>query len=400
MKIQHILVLFLLLTAVLYGGCSKTEYEQEQQPYTDIVSVYIDGQQVGGSPLQAIVSEDSIIVYWNPNSEKPQQITPTIKIAPGATISPASGVAVPFATQTVYTITAENGDTKEYIFKVKTTQEIPVLSAIVGTLDYLNILDVSMWSVTPSTQPTSGVYLNLLGEYFLATGDVKDIKVYAQRLYDGYEFDLPLDTASATGTNLRVELPKFSNQQDTGRHKIWIKVGDLVSDSKVLFMRSPHLSFGGTITPDFVEKDGTVAVGQTLTMKYSYTDNFDGAITRYYTAENLHTVLVNVRAVERVDTTVNPRTGQETYRTIYKNRAFQLRDFTANSAEVKFALPSEAEEFVGGHILSIQFLYQYLNKDGVWTHLSDDMAIQYGQTTVMFSQRGTQTYTIIESAKK
>ncbi|PVH24551.1 hypothetical protein [Sphingobacterium corticibacter] len=392
-------VICAIVYTLLNIGCTKTEYETEMKPYTDVLSVYLSDQYLGKDQLRGVISKDSITVYWNPELQTPTQITPIIEIAEGATISPASGTPISFDGKTVYTVTAENGQTKEYVFHVKKTQEVPVFTAVVGTLDYLNILEGSSWSVTPLTQERSGVYLNLLGEYFLAGGNVSDIKVYAQRVHDGFEFDLPLDTATVTNTNLRVELPKFSNQQDTGMHKIWIKVGDLVSDSKNFFMRSPNFASGGTVTSVLKQHNQEVYPGQTLTFDYNYTDRYDGALTRYYKPEHLHIVLLGLRAVERIDTTVNPRTGVETYRTIYKNKTFQIQDFTATDSKVDFVLPAEAEEFVGGHIMSVQFLYNFINQHGIWTHLSGDMAVQYGQTTVMYSQRGTTSYTTIGSAK-
>ncbi|MFD2599268.1 hypothetical protein ACFSQ3_09910 [Sphingobacterium corticis] len=402
MKVTNIsIIICFVLQALFLVSCSKTEYETAKQPYTDVLSVYLSGQNVGNDPLRGVVSKDSIIVYWNPQLTKPENVTPTIQIAKGATISPASGTAVPFNGETTYTVTAENGDSKTYVFKIKTTRETPVFTAVVGNLDYLNVVEGSGWRVVPENQATSGLYLFLLGEYFLTTGNLSDVKVYMQRVHDGFEFDLPIDTATATNTNLRVELPKFSNQQDTGKHRIYVKVGDLVSDSKILFMRAPNLALiSGSVTPNFVEENTNVTPGQQLHVKYQYDDKVNGAVTRYYKKDHLHSILLHTRAVERIDTTINPRTGLPQYRYTYRNKTFPIQNFDATENEVKFNIPAEAEEFVGGHISYIQFLYEYINQNGIWTHLSGDMAVQYGQTISMYSQRGTVNYTTIVSAKK
>lgn len=366
-------------------SCNKTEYEQETRPYTDILSFEIMDQHAGREQLEGIVFKDSIIVYWNPDVDRPTTITPTIEVAAGASISPASGIAIPFSEEIIYTVTAENGQSKEYVLKVKTHREVPILSAIVGNFDYLVAMDVGGWTVAPNDQEKSGAYLNFLGEYFLTTGDVNDIKVYMQRLHDGYEFDLPVNRETVTNTSLQVEMPKFSIQLDTGRHRVWVQIGDLVSDSKDIFMRAPHLSINGTTEAEFLQMNSEIYAGQTLTMKYRYSDDLDGAITRYYEPRHLHTVHVNVRAVERTDTTINSRTGEEQYREVYKYRNYLLTDFNASSTEVNFSLPEDLEEFVGGNLMSIQFLYEFINEEGVWTHLNSGGAVQYGQS-ITFSR--------------
>ena len=373
------------LTAVIFAwsiilqSCNKTEYEQEARPYMDILSFEFENQAMDREKVYGLISDDSIIVYWRPDIEQPATVTPTIQVSTGASIHPASGVSVSFSEGTTYTVTAENGQSKEYVLKVKTNREVPILSAIVGNFDYLNIVDQGSWTVAPINQEKSGAYLNFLGEYFLTTGDASDIKVYMQRLHDGYEFDLPINMETVTHTSMQVEMPKFSTQLDTGRHRVWVQIGDLVSDSKDIFMRAPHLALHGKIDAEFLQMNSEIYTGQTLTLKYNYSDDLGGAITRYYEPRHLHTVHVNVRAVDRVDTTINPRTGQEQYKEVFKFRNFLLTDFNASSTEVNFSLPEELEEFVGGNLMSVQFLYEYINEEGVWTHLNSGGAVQYGQ---------------------
>jgi hypothetical protein len=58
-------------------------------------------------------------------------LAPTITVSPGATVSPASGTTQNFTAPATYTVTAENGDTAEYIVSVSVrgqgsiTPEIP-----------------------------------------------------------------------------------------------------------------------------------------------------------------------------------------------------------------------------------------------------------------------------------
>lgn len=378
MKTQNIAGLLVLLCMTILS-CSKTEYEQEERPYTDIISFYIDDQYVGEQKLQGVISGDRIIVYWNPEVTPPMSISPSIQLGAGATISPASGTAVPFSEETIYTVTAENGTTKEYQLQIKTQREIPLLTGIVAS--YTNPFPVEelFWRVGPNGQANSGYNLNLLGEYFLATGESEDIKVYMQRLHDGYEFDLDIVQSSITNTSMQVELPNFSNQLDTGRHRIWVQVGDLASESKDLYLRAPNLQQYGTVEVELMEAGWDVYAGQDLHINYKYSDDLDGAFTRYYEPNNFHSVVLSVRILERIDTTINPRTGQERYTNVFRNGNYVITDVSVSSDVIQFKLPEEIEEFVGGTLRGITLAYKYINIEGLWTHLSGNTVTTYGQ---------------------
>lgn len=378
MKINKLLYLILALPA-LFAACSKTVYDQETRPYTDIISFYIEGQVAGKQQLQGVISNDSIVVYWNPEVAQPSNIVPTIQVAAGASISPASGTSVAFSNDTKYTVTAENGDTKEYTLRIKTNRELPILTAVVASFDNIFPIEEYYWRITPNSQATSGVFFNMLGEYFLATGNKEDIKVYMQRLHDGYEVDLAIDQESISNTSLKVELPKFSNQLDTGRHRIWVQVGDLVSESKDIFMRTPSLQQVTTVEGQLKERGTPVHAGQNVTINYKYVDQLEGAITRYYDAHNLHSILLSARRLERIDTTINPRTGRPQYTNVFKDETFHISEFEATNTEIKFKLPAGFDGFVGGYIRLGQLLYNFINAEGIWTHLSSGGATQYGQ---------------------
>ena len=379
MKIYTIVGL-LLMTSIWISSCSKTEYDQEMRPYTDIISFYIDDQHVGEQKMQGVISGDSIIVYWNPELTLPTSVTPTIQTANGATISPASGTTVAFSEETVYTVTAENGDVKQYRLKIKTQREIPVLTGIVASYLIPHPVEELHWIVGTEGQANAGYRLNLLGEYFLATGTSDDIKVYMQRLHDGYEFDLDVVSSSVTNTSMQVELPNFSLQLDTGRHRIWVQVGDLASESKDIFLRSPSIQQYGEVNAVLEEAGKDVRAGQVLHINYTYEDNLGGAITRYYDPKDFNAVVLSVRVLERIDTTINPRTGKERYTNVYRSGNFEITDVDIMNEKVSFKLPEEIEDFVGGTLQMITLVYNYINIEGVWTNLSGNGVSKYGHT--------------------
>jgi hypothetical protein len=80
------------------------------------------------------------ITHTYPSETAEGQLTPTITLSPGATVSPASGVEQNFFTAegVKYTVTAQNGTTKEYTVKATRTQYsgCEILSFKVGTVTW------------------------------------------------------------------------------------------------------------------------------------------------------------------------------------------------------------------------------------------------------------------------
>ena len=76
----------------------------------------------------SITDKDSIFVYWPVYKQIPTEITPEIIISNKAVISPASGVTVPFETDTKYKVTAEDGTERIYTLKVIPKQQPFVLA--------------------------------------------------------------------------------------------------------------------------------------------------------------------------------------------------------------------------------------------------------------------------------
>jgi hypothetical protein len=123
-------LIVLIGSAMLFVSCKD---EDPKSSACDIVSFKVD-------TVIWTVSGLNIIHTYPPETEE-GQLTPTIEVSKGATISPASGVAQNFfATQGVkYTVIAENGVTmKEYTVRARRTQYsgCEILSFTVDTVTW------------------------------------------------------------------------------------------------------------------------------------------------------------------------------------------------------------------------------------------------------------------------
>lgn len=246
-----------------FQSCTKTETTFEKRPYKTIERFALVGYT--GDSITAVVKDSNIIVYWADNSVLPATITPNIVVAEKATIAPASGTAVAFDSTTVYTVTAEDGTTQRYRLKTVINIPVPKISSI-SPNDLL-------WISSPT--------LTVKGEYFL-TADTSDVHVYAQRLRDGYEFDLVIDTSKLSMTQIIARLPAYTEQMDTGMHRIYVKVGNRISDEKQVRLRKPDFRFTlpAPVHFQWLEAGQTLQAGDSLTLRFW--DDYDGNIVRWY----------------------------------------------------------------------------------------------------------------------
>ena len=245
----------------LLQSCSKTEYEYEKRTYKNIESFVLMGY--AGDSINASVNNGNIIVYWAAETELPKTIKPRIVVSDHATVSPASGTEVPFSSETVYKVTAEDGSVQTYHLKPVINHAVPRISSISpGNLHWI-----------------SGTQVTVSGEYFL-TGDTSDVHVYAQRLRDGFEFDLPVDYAKISMTSITANLPAYSDIQDTGLHKIFVKIGNRVSDEKQVMLRIPDISFSGLMRMSFDEAGRQLVAGDSVTLRIR--DDYNGNVIKWY----------------------------------------------------------------------------------------------------------------------
>lgn len=258
---------FLLLQA-----CSKTEYENERRPYKNIETFVLKGYT--GDSINATINNGDIIVYWAAETSIPATIKPTIVVSPAATISPASGTEVPFSTETVYTVTAEDGSKQTYRLKPVINHPVPRISQISpNNLHWI-----------------SGTQVSVSGEYFLS-GDTADVHVYAERLSDGFEFDLPIDYTKLTMTNITVNLPAYTDILDTGVHKIRVKIGNRISDEKQVNIRMPDIAFSRLLHIGFENAGQQLNAGDSVTLKFW--DDYNGDVSKWYSKKFSKLVIEN-----------------------------------------------------------------------------------------------------------
>lgn len=253
----------LLLSSTLFvlTACTKTNRVEEKMPYSDIEAFVVMGY--AGDSINAVIKNNDIIIYWSGEATVPATVKPNIVVSPHATITPASGTEVAFSSATTYTVTAEDGTTKTYRLQPVLNKPIPRIYTI--TPNNLH------WITTPIVAVT--------GEYFLS-GDTSDVKVYAQRISDGYEFDLVIDYSKISMTGITASLPAYNNLMDTGVHKIWVKIGDRVSDEKLVNLRMPDIYPEGVLHFSFPQAGQPVVAGDSVTIRIW--DDHNGQITKWY----------------------------------------------------------------------------------------------------------------------
>lgn len=287
---KRLFTIVLTLSACIFfmlEACTKKEYEYEKLPYNNIESFVLMGY--AGDSINATINNGNIIVYWAAETTMPVTIRPNIVISADATISPASGTEVPFNTETIYTVTAQDGTKQTFRLKPVINHAVPKISLISPD----NLHWISSTKVVVS------------GEYFL-TGDTADVHVYAQRLSDGFEFDLPVNYKELTMTSITANLPDYTNSQDTGAHKIWVKIGDRISDEKMVNIRMPDIDGTGMINLTFEEAGKTLVAGDSMTLKFW--DNYNGNVSKWYKKRFTKLVFENyvfeAQALAQTDSTI------------------------------------------------------------------------------------------------
>lgn len=277
LNLKSISTLIVVLTGVGLLSCTKTEYEQLKKPYNEVERFMIAGYGDIDS-IPAVIKRDSILVYWNARLTPPATIKPTIIISAGATISPASGEEVAFSGTTVYTITAENGTVKKYTLAPVFNNAIPTVISMTAT---------RTWSATTP--------IAITGEYFLTTGDPKNIKIYAQRVRDGFEFDLPFDTANVTATRINAYLPEMTSVLDTGAHRVYVKVGDFSSNVAPIWLSQPTMS--EIISVVNISKRGSLSFGDEVVLDFVPKTVWKEPFERFYKNENFGVLSVGLQKI-------------------------------------------------------------------------------------------------------
>ncbi len=125
---KSFLLLLALSTALAWTGCDDDgDDEPMLSSDTSITSFAFEGL----SPRVEGVITGTAITAEVPNGTDLTALVPTIEVAMGATVDPASGVAQDFSTEVTYTVTAEDGTVQDY---TATVTEAAPPTAVAETL--------------------------------------------------------------------------------------------------------------------------------------------------------------------------------------------------------------------------------------------------------------------------
>ncbi|NGM64096.1 hypothetical protein [Sphingobacterium sp. SGR-19] len=116
---------------VVAVACKK---EEALLPYNDIVNFTVAVDE--SAMIKAAIDGDSIVLYWPIGQTIPETLTPTIHVADGASISPASGETIALRGEVTYTVTAETGDTKTYRLRIPNNRPRPYINSFGGLQTY------------------------------------------------------------------------------------------------------------------------------------------------------------------------------------------------------------------------------------------------------------------------
>ncbi|MFD2935493.1 hypothetical protein [Spirosoma flavum] len=116
-------VFLVLLAAMMIGGCKKDTIPPISQSADNSITGFAFATlspgvtaNISGTSLSAVVQASTNLT----------SLIPTITLAAGASITPASGVAQNFTNPVVYTVTAENGQTQSYTITVKHNYQVTI----------------------------------------------------------------------------------------------------------------------------------------------------------------------------------------------------------------------------------------------------------------------------------
>lgn len=372
----------LLLLTVLFASCSKTELEQAKSPYLDILSFKLTNTFNGIDSLDAVISGDSISIYWDQDVEKPAKITPIIKLSKGATISPASGEAVDFSNETIYTVKAEDGTTKTYRLTPILNTPIPVVSlftttnpvltwghAIITANQALTLngvrstyifagdqqTDNTIKMLNPAARTTQSYPLesiiekhriNIEGEYFITgQGGKTDFRVFIRRLSDGFEVETPIETL--TENKVTALFPDYSSELDTGAHQLFFRMNGRTFEGNKITIGAPAPGYlKGDFTFNQLGKE--MRVGEEASFTFAnMRDDYDGSIVKHYGMDK-------IIAIEYVFAHDG---GSST-----AIATFRSADLKVNGNTISHVMPDYMASMTPTKLRTISFLYNYADR--------------------------------------
>ena len=199
---------------MLIGGCKKDTTLPIPQSADNSITSFVFGTlspgvntSINGTSLSAVVLASTNLT----------SLVPTITLAPGASIAPASGVAQNFTNPVVYTVTAENGQTQTYTITVKHDYQVTI-DAKYKALG---------WTATPDdgdhAQPTAGgtgwvqYYGNKSQAIYLSNGSAYSMLINEMKKYDAAgqdKFAILTTDATLTSTGSGAYYNEFKRVAD------------------------------------------------------------------------------------------------------------------------------------------------------------------------------------------
>lgn len=241
MEKRKLYLFVLIVIATLAGSLSSCKKEYLKTPFNQIEAFSVTDSL--GNQLKASLTGDSIIVYWPPYQTAPVKVTPQIVVSSGASISPASGTQVTFASGTVYTVTAQDGSKKTY-------KLIPLINQPAPVFDVAN-----------NTSLQIGDYLGLRGQYFIP--DTTKTRLY---LINVSNKDIPVSLKEISSFNtfgFVVRLPQ-DNSIDTGYYKV-----KLVNGTNTSIKGPYHFGLPAFPAIQTADEGKNVKSGQAITFTFS-----------------------------------------------------------------------------------------------------------------------------------
>lgn len=236
------------LLLLLFTACKK---EYVPASYTDIQAFSVATPD--GGTLEAVITGDTILLYWPPGLNFPDSITPKISVSQGASVNPASGKTTPVSQGMAFIVTAQNGDKKEYVLRLVSNSGFT--AAIRGSYYPGGIIYIEGQGFNTDTN-TTGIYL-------IDTIRNKETK-------------LPLIGISSIGTAANLST---DGSIDTGYYNI-----KFVSGLDTAIFHSIHLGVPPltSVGPTFSIEDTyrTVQLGENVVLNYS----FPAAFYQFYKA--------------------------------------------------------------------------------------------------------------------
>lgn len=231
--------------------------------YTDITSFQVN-EFSNDTAIKASLKGDTILVYWPSYKSMPATIKPTIILPDSATISPASGVEIPFKTGTTYKVISGAGTSRNYTLKVTFEQPIP-------------------WFYAPllNTEFYNGSYQTLIkGDNF--TPDTAMTKVYLVSAVDSVAYQAEIYSINSAGPGFFIpwNVPEglYDIKVVNGLHTVYNNITQSRSNLQIKY--PPFSQVYGFTVPETLHRSDTFEIRGFLLEAMTQARMYDNDLNR------------------------------------------------------------------------------------------------------------------------